>query len=229
MADDPPVDDAPPSDATPVRPDLSHGPDHAPPNPSAQPRHHRTTAVIVGVVLAILGAAILVIALSTSGSPDVEASPSSAPSGQVTYSHTSPAFRVDHPSSWTETSSAGVLIAFTTPLSEQSDMFSENVNILQQSLPAGTTLQEYTNLSLANAGSIVTDFHVVSSRTTTLSSLPAQELEYTGSVGAKSLHFFAEWTVVGTSAYVLTYTAEPASYQRYLAEAVAIIHSFRLG
>jgi serine/threonine-protein kinase len=226
MAEAPPAPDAPSPDVPPGRPDVSVR-DDVPIGVPAPTRRRRTGVLVAAAVLAVLG--VLVAAALTTSRPRAKASSPPAPAGQIRYSNHSPDFTVDHPISWDEASFPGALVVFTTSSSEPSDAFAENVNVLQQSVPEGTTLQEYTTQSLAQADDIIEDFQVVSSHTTTLSTLPAQELEYTGIVGGRNLQFFAAWTISGTSAYVLTYTAEPASYQRYLTEAVAIIRSFSLG
>jgi hypothetical protein len=152
------------------------------------------------------------------------------PEGFTTYANPSPAFTIAHPLTWsTRTPVSGAVVAFLAPRSDASDLFSENVNVLRQPVNSGMTLERYTSLSLSNAAQIIQNFNQVSLSTTILSGIPAQRLEYTGAVNGTSLHFFAEWIVTGTDAWVLTYTAEERAYQQYLPDAQTTIKSFHLG
>jgi hypothetical protein len=155
---------------------------------------------------------------------------SGAPAGFATFSNPSPPFTISYPTAWkTNTSVAGAVVAFLAPASSAGDTFSENVNVLHQTVANGMTLQRYTDASIQSAGQVVDNFQQVGSSTTTLSGTPAEKIEYTGDVNGASYHFFAEWTVVGTDAWVLTYSAQPAEYDTYFQDAQTSIESFTLG
>ena len=187
-------------------------------------------ASLVGFAATACGNGSLAPTGSTNAASGAPASGSGAPAGFEVFTSTSPAFTIAHPSGWnTKTDVSGAIVAFVTPRSGSSDQFSENVNVLTETVPQGTTLEQYTAASLANADSVIQNFQKLSSSTTTLSGLPAQRMEYSGSVSGKSLQFLAEWAVSGTTAWVLTYSAEPPSYQQYLSDATATIQSFKLG
>jgi hypothetical protein len=165
---------------------------------------------------------------STSSTP--VASASGVPSGFATYTNPSPSFTITYPQAWsTSTTVSGAIVVFLAPATDASDLFRENVNVLRQTVTSGMTLQRYTTLSLANVGQVVQNFNQVNLNTTTLSGMAAQRIEYTGDVNGKSYHFFAEWIVTGTDAWVLTYTAEEIAFQQYLPDAQTTIKSFHLG
>jgi hypothetical protein len=165
---------------------------------------------------------------STSSTP--VASASAVPEGFATYANPSPPFTIVYPQAWsTSTTVSGAIVVFLAPTSDASDQFRENVNVLRQTVNSGMTLQRYTTLSIANAGQIVQNFNQVDLKSTALSGMPAQRIEYTGDVNGKSYHFFAEWIVTGTDAWVLTYTAEESAYQQFLPDAQTTIKSFHLG
>ncbi|MEA2550845.1 MAG: hypothetical protein QOE25_614 [Actinomycetota bacterium] len=156
-------------------------------------------------------------------------------SGFTTYSNADPAFVISHPSGWREhrlvASDPGVstaIVAFSTRLDGPSDYFTENVVVSRNVVPDGMTLDEYTAFSIANKPKTVTNFQLVLKQPAILSGLPAEALEYTGTASNRSLHWFTEWAVSGTSAYVISYMAEPDSYDRYLQDAKATIESFHL-
>ena len=100
---------------------------------------------------------------------------------------------------------------------------------MRQDVPAGTTLQQYTDASLAQGGSAMDDFTVVAKGSTTLSGLPATWVEYTATANGQHAHFYAEWAIDGTDAWVITYSADPGDYERLLGDAKATISSFKLG
>jgi hypothetical protein len=165
---------------------------------------------------------------STSSTPVVSAS--AVPEGFATYTNPSPPFTIVYPQAWsTSTTVSGAIVVFLAPTSEASDQFRENVNVLRQTVTSGMTLERYTTLSLANVGQVVQNFSQVNLSTTALSGMPAQRIEYTGDVNGKSYHFFAEWLVTGTDAWVLTYTAEEAAFPQFLPDAKTTIKSFHLG
>jgi eukaryotic-like serine/threonine-protein kinase len=167
----------------------------------------------------------------TAGSPSATAphEPNPGPSGFKLYTSDSPAFSIAYPSGWTTNSSSSqALFAVVAPVAS-GDSFAENVNVLRQVVPAGTTLQQYTDTSLAQGGSAVDDFTVAAKGSTTLSGLPATWVEYTATSNGQHGQFYAEWAIDGTDAWVITYTADPGDYKRLLADAKATISSFTLG
>jgi eukaryotic-like serine/threonine-protein kinase len=162
--------------------------------------------------------------------PSAPASSSGGPAGFSTFSNPSPAFTISYPQAWkTNTQVSGAVVAFLAPQSTTTDTFAENVNVLHQTVANGMTLKQYTDESIRGAGQIVGNFQQVSLSTTTLSGLPGEMIEYQGVVNGKSYRFFAEWTLSGTDAWVLTYSAEPESYDTYLPDARTAIESFKLG
>jgi hypothetical protein len=166
---------------------------------------------------------------SSSTSSPPTASASGVPAGFATYTNPSPAFTIVYPQEWSaSTTVSGAVVVFLAPASDASDQFRENVNVLRQTVNTGMTLERYTSLSLASVGQVVQNFNQLNLSTTTLSGMPAQRIEYTGDVNGKNYHFFAEWIVTGTDAWVLTYTAEENAYQQYLPDAQTTITSFQL-
>jgi hypothetical protein len=187
--------------------------------------------VLLGLVAAACGGGSEVSGASpTASGGTVSRSASPVPSGFVVYTSASPAFSIAHPAAWTaRTDVSTALVALVAPLDGSQDQFSENVNVLRQDVAAGTTLAQYTEASLGQAGSIIQGFAKLSSAPVTLSGLPAEAVEYTGSIQKRTYHWFAEWTVTGTAAYVVTYSAKSDSYDRFLPDARATIASFHLG
>jgi hypothetical protein len=199
---------------------------------SMRAKRFRLTAMVFSAIVAVSCSST---SSSTTATTQPATNPPSAsssvgPAGFTTFSNPSPAFTISYPKAWkTNTQVSGAVVAFLAPQSSATDTFAENVNVLHQTVANGMTLQQYTDESIRGAGQIVGNFQQVSLSTTTLSGLPGEKIEYQGVVNSKSYRFFAEWTLSGTDAWVLTYSAEPESYDTYLPDARTTIESFKLG
>jgi hypothetical protein len=78
--------------------------------------------------------------------------------------------------------------------------------VVVQTLPAGLTLRQYTDLSLPQLKQALPGSKVLSLRPGTLSGVPASQLIYTAPQGALKLYFTQTYAVVGGRAYLLTGT-----------------------
>ena len=165
-----------------------------------------------------------------SAEPTTEAPPTSPPpttvaSSAPTYtggpgpdgeSYVDPegAYRITIPDSWEARHGAiaeGIEVWLTD---EVEDGFGPNVNVLTQTT-GDMTLDEYTEMSIANAPSFVKDFEVQDSRRETgPNGTELAVLEYSGEAGAdRPLRFLAVWTVANGQAVVATFTTTPERYE----------------
>jgi len=103
------------------------------------------------------------------------------------------------------------------------------VGVMRQELgDANTTVGDYTREFLAAAPEMIDDYQLVTSEPAKLAGLPAHRVSYAGSQNGVTLGWLQVWTISEGNAYVLTYTADPAGFDTYLAGANAIIESFTL-
>jgi hypothetical protein len=93
------------------------------------------------------------------------------------------------------------------------DDFTANVNVLTQ-LVGSMSLDEYGEMSLANAINLVPDFELISqARITGVSGNVFDRIEYTGTANGRSLAFLGVWFVNDGRAFVATLTALPDAYE----------------
>jgi eukaryotic-like serine/threonine-protein kinase len=123
---------------------------------------------------------------------------------------------------------AGAVVAFLTAQESASDTFRDNVTVVVQALPQGTTLQDYLDKSLADLPRFLKRFHLIEQQSSTLGGLPARTLHYTGETSGISLENRQMFAVAADRAYLITYSAEPSAYDRFLAGAQQIFDTFEL-
>ena len=123
----------------------------------------------------------------------------------------------------------GTVVVFFTEQKNSSDLFQENLNVMVQDLSAQPmTLAEYTDLSREQIKLIVTDSKILSSKKITLAGNPAYEFVYTGKQGQIDLKWKQKYTIIGDTAYLLTYTSEIDEFDNYLDAFNQIFASFKL-
>ncbi len=123
----------------------------------------------------------------------------------------------------------GVVAAFLSVKESSDDLFQENLNIIIQDLTAQPmTLDEYNNLSLEQIKILITDFEILSSKKTILAGEPAYEVIYTRKQGQYNLKWKQVWTVLGNTAYVVSYTAEKNKFNDYFEIFNKMFNSFEI-
>ena len=123
----------------------------------------------------------------------------------------------------------GTVAAFLSPLKDSTDLFQENLTVLVQDLSSQPmTLKEFTELSLSQIPQVITDANIISSEAASLAGNPANKVVYTGKQGQYNLKWMQLWTIVDTSAYLLTYTTEIDEYDDYSKEALPMVDSFAI-
>lgn len=149
----------------------------------------------------------------------------------VTYESEANGFSIDYPDEWevSERASMPGTTTFITPLQGGGDTFRENVTIVVQGVPADvTTLDEFTEMALAQGRELIPRFMVMESRSTTLAGNPAQQVVYTGLQGERDLRWLQLWTLVGDQVYILTYTAEENEFTAFRSVVQQMITSMEI-
>jgi hypothetical protein len=121
-------------------------------------------------------------------------------------------FAVSYPSEWTtELDSLGTVVIFLSPLLDAGDTFSENVNVVVESLRGSAlSLDEYMDLTMEVLDEVIVGFSLADEGATTLGGRPAHFIEYTGTeptVGL-SLTWLQVIAIHDGNAYVVTYTGD---------------------
>jgi predicted small lipoprotein YifL len=140
-------------------------------------------------------------------------------------------YSIRYPEDWqvSESPSRPGTTTFTAPLQGESDTFRENVTVVVQSVPAGTTsLDEFTEMALAQGQDYIPQFTVRELMPTTLGGNPAQQVVYTGVQGTRDLRWLQLWTLAGDQVYILTYTAEEFEFNRFRSAVQQMIRSMEI-
>ena len=144
------------------------------------------------------------------------------------YTNAAEGFAVSYPSEWTEQADPTFIVLFAPPLGS-GDVFLENVGVLTDALPAGTTLADYVrSASLAVSG--MPESEILSSEASEVAGYPAYETRYefedpdAGSIAG------SQWIFnVDSRVYLFTYTAQPGgSFDEWLPAAESIVESFEV-
>ena len=144
------------------------------------------------------------------------------------YQDRSQGFQVNYPQDWSKENrddffATGVI--FVSPLVDNADRFQENVSVLVEELPNDLSLPAYTEQSLAEIRKL-SDPNVGEAREVTLGTYEARQIVYQGEENGSPVQRMQVWSVNGDRVYVLTYTAIPEDYARYLPTVEKMIESF---
>jgi hypothetical protein len=179
---------------------------------------------------ALLLAAALALPVPAAAAP-ADAAAKTAQGAFAVYENQAYSLKLEYPSTWKAAEgAAGAIVVFLSPLESKEDLFSENVNVLTEDLSAHPTLtvEGYAEIGIAKLPMYITDYKHIGTRKHTLSGLPAQIIEYTGRQGVFQIHILQAMTIADKKAYVVTFTAEEANYERYLPAARRIIDSLAI-
>ena len=135
--------------------------------------------------------------------------------------------RIAYPADWTERSGqdVGSMVLFLAPLTDTSDRFSENVNVMVQELN-GLTLEDHVRITEEQVSTMLVNGKMITSKALDGNS---HSFEYTGEIEGTALHWNAAVHIHNGKAYLITYTAESSAYDEYLYLAEAMMQSFAIG
>lgn len=122
----------------------------------------------------------------------------------------------------------GAAFAISFPLDREADRFRENINLVVQDAPSGTTLEQCVESSVDGMRQLITGFDLSVNKAFDLNGNKSQKLVYTCKMGEFDLKIEQFMTVADDKAYILTYTAEAASFDKYRAVAEGIMNSFQI-
>jgi hypothetical protein len=154
--------------------------------------------------------------------------PTNSTSLSLAYENSSNHFKVRYPEGWKITEdllSSGV--ALLIPKQNTSDLTQDNVIIAVQKTSA-STLYDLTQMTLTQCKQYITDFALIESSDTTLANNKAHRLVFSGKQGSNNFKFMAVYTISGTNAYTINYTAGSSTYLDNLATVQKIIGSFEI-
>ncbi|MGL6340716.1 MAG: protein kinase domain-containing protein [Waterburya sp.] len=144
------------------------------------------------------------------------------------YQDPSQGFEVGYPELWSKENrddffATGVI--FFSPLENAQDTFKEQVSILVEVLPQDMSLAKYTEESIAEIKKL-SDPNVSTAQTVNLGKQEARQVIYSGEENGNPVRRMQTWSIKNNQAYVITYTAQPDSYESYLPIVEKMIESF---
>lgn len=150
--------------------------------------------------------------------------------GSVTLYRYALSFHLEPPLGWTPQHDVGSLqLLLVAPSDGSSDSFRENVNVVEDGVPPGTTLDAYEEQSRSALASDVAEFAEVEAAVgVRLGGVPARRTVYEHIYGGRRLRVLAYCLVAGERAYVLTGTAPADGFDSYVGTFARVAESFRL-
>ena len=146
------------------------------------------------------------------------------------YENSNQGFKIDYPENWSAQNRDDFFatgVVFFSPLEGDSDRFKERVSILIENLASDSSLEQYTEQSLAEIKRL-TDPDIGEAQATNLGKEPGRRIVYQGEENGSPVQRMQTWSVKDNQAFVLTYTAEPETYDKYLPLVEKMIKSFAI-
>lgn len=170
--------------------------------------------------------------------PPVEASPAPRPEGAfVRYRSETLGFAIEQPEDWDFVERERFnTVLFVAPGTGVEGEFRANLSVgVQDVAPPLDSLQAYTDAFLDQAPGQINEFELLSSEPALLDSRPARRVVYTGDqTGLPGdeeglpLKWLQVWALDGGRVYIVTYTARPALFDKYLPQTAYMISTFEI-
>lgn len=147
--------------------------------------------------------------------------------GYKTYTHARFLYAVDYPDDW-RVREMGKTTSIYAPRESGEDMFAENVQIVAEDLPGQVSLIDYHRAGVGSAEKFLNGFRALEEARTQWLGRDAIVMLYTATVNGARFKFKDYKFLLGKTAYVLTYTAREADFDRFLPQAEDIMKSIRV-
>jgi hypothetical protein len=134
-------------------------------------------------------------------------------------------YSISYSAEWELKTNPQLDVLVSSPLSGATDDFAENFNVLKQDLSASNEdLQLYDSITKAQTINALGKDAILSST----NEGDHRSLVFKGPYNGRQLKWKQIYYVKNKTAYVLTYTAEEKTYDKYSAVAESIFNSFKL-
>ena len=191
-------------------------------NPQTKKYNGQLVLVIAGIIAlltAVFGGWLLMKQKLTE--PEIKLSP---------YQNSNQNFNIDYPDTWSSQNRDDFFatgVVFVSPLEDDSDQFKERVSVLIEDLAKDTSLAQYTEESLAEIKRL-SDPNIKEAQTINLGADEGRQIVYTSQENELPVQRMQTWSVKNNQAYVITYTAKPETYDKYLLTVEKMIESFQM-
>ncbi len=140
-------------------------------------------------------------------------------------------YSISHPQDWQFDFSgvSGTRFILISPSDSEQDNFNENFNLLIQNLAGfDIELSEYTRLSVEEIKNSIPDAAVISVETKSGINGPFSRVVFSGSQGNFRLIWIQDYYKKRNNIYLLTFSCEEETFERYRAKAEQIMATFRI-
>lgn len=140
-------------------------------------------------------------------------------------------FTIEYPDNWelNKSGQMGTKFILFSKLSNSSDKFRENVNLIIQDLTGSNIqLDKYVEISENQIKTLVTNGKIIESKRISDKRYEYHKMIYTGKQGVFDLKFIQYYWVLNNKAFVLTFTAEIDEFDDYVQVANGIMDTFKI-
>lgn len=146
------------------------------------------------------------------------------------YENSLDKIKIQYPQNWElqdiRNPITGEVIAFISPRESDTDKFQDKLTISVENFTG--TLEEFNNLSIKEINNQAEKSKILNTSETTLANRPGTKLIYTVKNSEKDFKSLQVFTLKDDKAYVLIYTAETKSYEKFLLAAETMMKSFEI-
>ena len=133
------------------------------------------------------------------------------------YLHFQDGFSITGPQGWEKkTGEMGTEVMYLSPQEGAGDQFRENLNVVVEKLPSAMSLDGYLRAALPNVKKMLTDYDLLEQARTSINGVKAERMVFTHRMGAMEIKALQYYLVKDKRAYIVTCTANPDTYNRYL-------------
>jgi hypothetical protein len=140
-------------------------------------------------------------------------------------------FSIRYPAVWEKMpNKEGAAVIFLSPLQNKLDIFRENVSVIIQDTSGNVmSFEEYTRTAIMQVKAVFKNtIEITQSEGTYLAGRPAYKFVYIGKGPETEFKIMHVWTLVGTTAYQITYSALASQFDQYIDQVNKMVDSFRL-
>jgi hypothetical protein len=138
-------------------------------------------------------------------------------------------YTIQYPGDWdlNESGQMGTSFIILSKQTSQSDKFRENINLIIQDLTGqNIDLDKYTEISLTQIKTLITNSNLLESKRKVSNGLNYQKVIYTGDQGIFRLKFEQYFWIKNKKAFILTFTSEISQFENYKEVGEKILNSF---
>jgi len=137
-------------------------------------------------------------------------------------------FEVKFPEGWDiKRGVMGADVIALAPSDSDEDLFRENVNIIHADLEFPITQDEYSKINMTRLEELLTDYDLEESDDVDVDGIQSKRLIYTHRMGVVNAKVMQYLILVGSNAYVITFTTDPKMFDQYRGVFDEIMKTFK--